>query len=232
MTQSRLTKILAYARAHGLKAGLEVAINFLLPFLIYSSLRGAIGDVRALMAASGPPILWSVVEFIRQRKVDAIAILVLTGIALSLLAFAGGGGVKFLQLRENLVTGLVGLIFLGSAAIGKPLIYQLARAGTRRAAPDRVAAFEALRTDPGFRRALTITTLAWAVGLLAASGLNCVLVFVVSIKLFMLISGPISYATIGLLTAWTIWYVPREKNLAEARAEAAERPRGPPERPI
>jgi hypothetical protein len=27
--------------------------------------------------------------------------------------------VKFLQLRENLVTGLVGMIFVGSAAIGR-----------------------------------------------------------------------------------------------------------------
>jgi hypothetical protein len=40
--------------------------------------------------------------------------------------------------RETLVCGLVGLIFLGSAAIGRPLIYPLARAGVRRRAPDKV----------------------------------------------------------------------------------------------
>jgi intracellular septation protein A len=130
--ETRLTRGLAYARAHGAKVGLEAAVNFILPFLIYSYSRGRLGDAPALMAASAPPILWSVAAFIRERKLDAISILVLSGIALSLLAFAGGGGVKFLQLRENLVGGLVGLLFLGSVAIGKPLIYALARAGARR----------------------------------------------------------------------------------------------------
>ena len=85
-----------------------------------------------------------------------------------LLAFAGGGGVKFLQLRENLVTGLIGLVFLGSAAIGKPLIYQLARAGMRRNTPDKVAEFEALRDNVYFRRSMTIMTLVWGIGLLVA----------------------------------------------------------------
>src|SRR5580704_11582211 len=122
--ESRLSKVAGYVRAHGLKAGLEVGVNFVLPFVIYSSARGALGDVPALIAAGIPPVAWSIAGFIRERKLDAISILVLAGLALSLLAFAGGGGVKVLQLRENLVSGLVGLVFLGSAAIGKPLIYQ------------------------------------------------------------------------------------------------------------
>jgi intracellular septation protein A len=220
--ESRPAKIVAYVRAHGAKAVLEAVVNFLLPFLIYAYGSGRFGAVPALMAASAPPILWSTVEFIRERKVDAISILVLSGIALSLLAFAGGGGVKFLQLRENLVAGLVGLVFLGSAAIGRRLIYQLARAGMRRRAPDQVAAIEALRDGTRFRAAMTVTTLVWGLGLMAACGLNCALVFMLSIKLFMLVSGPISYAALGLLTAWTFWYVPREKRLAEARRATAD----------
>jgi hypothetical protein len=83
--------------------------------------------VRALLASSAPPIAWSLVEFARHRRVDALSVLVAAGIVLSLLAMIGGGGPKFLQLRENLVTGIIGLVFLGSA-----LIYQLARAGMRR----------------------------------------------------------------------------------------------------
>ena len=219
--QSRLAKAAAYARGHGVKLGLEVLVNFILPFVIYSYGRGTLGDVQALMAASAPPILWSIAAFIRERKVDAISVLVLSGIVLSLMAFAGGGGVRFLQLRENLVTGLVGLVFLGSSAIGRPLIYQLARAGVRRRSADAVAAFEALREDLAFRRAMTAATLVWALGLLAACALNCVLVFILSIRQFLLLSSPISYAVLALLTAWTFWYVPRAKRLAEARSTGA-----------
>jgi hypothetical protein len=215
--RSRLGRTADFARAHGAKVGLEAAVNFILPFLIYSYGASRLGSVEALMAASAPPILWSIGAFIRERKVDAISVLVLGGIGLSLIAFAGGGGVKFLQLRENLVAGLVGLVFLGSAAIGRPLIYQLAKAGTRRRSADRVEAFEALRGDGRFRRDMTAATLVWGFGLLAVCALNCALVFVAPIKLFLLISAPISYGALGLLTAWTFWYVPRAKREAEAR---------------
>ena len=219
LTNARLTNTVAFARAHGVKVGLEVMVNFVLPFLIYNYGSGSLGNVRALLAASAPPILWTIVGFIRARKVDAISIVVLSGIALSLLAFAGGGGVKFLQLRENLVAGIVGLVFLGSAALGKPLIYQLARAGTRRRSAD-VEAFEALRDDVHFRRAMMVATLVWGFGLLALCALNCVLVFIVSINHYLLMSAPIGYATLGLLTIWTFRYVPRAKQLAESRRAA------------
>jgi len=38
--------------------------------------------------------------------------------------------------------------------------------------------------------------------------------------LFLLVSGPISYGAIGLLTAWTFWYAPRA--LRRVMADAAE----------
>jgi hypothetical protein len=218
--QSRLSRMAAMARAQGPGAIVEIAVNFALPFVIYSLCSDRLGQVAALMAASVPPILWSIAGFLRERKVDAISIMVLAGIGLSLVAFVGGGGVKFLQLRENLVTGLVGLIFLGSVIIGRPLLYQLVRAGAGRFSPNAAAEVEALRENRRFRRALTLATIAWAAGLLAASALNCALVFVLTIKQFMLISGPISYAAIGVLTVWTSWYVPHEKGLAETRRDA------------
>jgi hypothetical protein len=174
------------------------------------------------MIASTPPILWAIAAFIRERKMDAISILVLSDIALSLLAFAGGGDVKFLQLRENLVTGLVGLVFLGSVAVGRPLIYQLSRSGVRRRAADKVQAFEALRDDTQFRRSMIVATLVWGFGLLATCALNCALVFMLTIKHYLLIGGPINYAMISMLTAWTFWYVPRAARLAALSRAAAE----------
>ncbi len=218
---SKLTGPGSYVRTRGVKTGLEFVFNFILPYLIYSYGNERLGAASALIAASAPPTLWAIIQFIRERKVDAISILVLAGIVLSLLAFFGGGGVKFLQLRENMVTGLVGLVFLGSAAIGKPLIYQLARAGVRRRAADKAAIVEALRDDARFRAAMTAATLVWGVGLVATCAAHCALVFMLSIKQFLLISGPISYVTLGLLTAWTFWYVPRAIRSASARRGGA-----------
>jgi hypothetical protein len=220
--ESRSAKASAFARAHGVKIGMEVLVNFILPFLIYDAGKDRFGDVGALLASSVPPLLWSIVEFIRDRKVDAISILVLAGIGLGLLAFIGGGGVKVLQLRENLVTGLVGLVFLGSAVIGKPLIYQLARAGMRRNTPDKVAEFEAMRDNPYVRRSMMVMTLVWGLGLIASCALSCALVFMMTIKQYLLISAPVSYATMGLLAAWSVWHVRRSRRKGQARQAAAD----------
>jgi hypothetical protein len=215
---SKRALAVGWLRANGWKAALEAVVNFVAPFAIYSFARGELGGVRALMLSSAPPTLWSVWEFIRARKVDALSVLVLAGIVLSLLAFAGGGGVKVLQLRENLVLGLVGLAFLGSAAIGRPLIYQLARAVTRRRSPVQAAVIEGLGQDAGFRRLMMTATLVWGFGLAAICAGCCALVYAVSIKLYLLINGPISYGAMGLLTLWTYWYVRRSKLVGQARA--------------
>jgi hypothetical protein len=210
-TRGERGRLTAWVRAHGPAAALEAAVNFGLPFLIYSFGRERLGDVGALMAASAPPILWSVAEFIRLRKIDALSVLVLAGIGLSLLAFAGGGGVKVLQLRENLVAGLVGLVFLGSAAVGRPLIYLLAKAATRRQSAAKAASLEALGADARFRRMMMTATLVWGFGLVAICALCCALVYALSIKTYLLASGPVSYGLMGLMTLWTYWYVRRSK---------------------
>jgi hypothetical protein len=195
---------------------IELLVNFLLPYVIYVKAEAGIGQVHALLAASLPPIVWSVIEFARKRRVDAVSILVLAGIVLSLLAFFGGGSARFLQLRENLVTGLIGLAFLGSAAIGHPLIYQLARAGKLRKSQAEAERFEALRDKQHFRRGMTIMTLVWGFGLLAQTIVACMLVFRISIRHYLVVSPIIGYGTMGGLALWTFWYVKRMKRRGAA----------------
>src|SRR5437762_1682155 len=161
----RLTsRVMAYIRKNGSHLASEALVNFILPFAIYNYAQAPLGDVRALLASSVPPMLWSLVEFARHRRLDALSALVVAGIALSLVAMLGGGGAKFLQLREKLVTGVIGLVFLGSALIGKPLIYELARASMRRKSEDEAQQFEALQVHAGFRRTMTVMTLVWGLG--------------------------------------------------------------------
>jgi len=211
-------KVQAFLRNNARTVVVEGLVNVVLPVLLYSELRGAYGDVRALLASSAPPIAWSVVTFVRRRRLDAMSMLVVAGIALSLLAFVGGGGVRFLQLRENLVTAVIGLVFLASAAIGKPLIYQLARAGMARKSSAEAEQFERLRDNVRFRRSMLVMTLVWGFGLLAQTALACVLVFVLSIRTYLIVSPLLGYGALGALALWTFWYAQRQKRRgAEAR---------------
>jgi hypothetical protein len=201
--------------------GVEALVNVVAPYVIYSYAKASLGDVHALLASMVPPIVWSLVEFARRRRIDGVSILVILGIALSLVAFAGGGSVKFLQLRENLVTGLIGLIFLGSAAIGKPLIYQLARAGAMRKSNDAAHELEALKDNPHFRRAMTFMTIVWGAGLVAETALACAQVFMMSIQTYLLVSPIVGYGTMGALGLWTFWYSKRAQRIGAARRAAA-----------
>jgi hypothetical protein len=201
-----ISRALALLREHGPGFATDIGVNAVLPLIIYSATSARLGQVDALIASSIPPILWSIVEFARRRRIDALSVLVLAGIALSLLALAGGGSVRFLQLREKLVTGVIGTVFLVSAAIGRPLIYELARANALRKSPADASAMEELRDEPAFRRSMTVITLVWGFGLIADVLVAIVLVFSLSIREYMVVNSVLGYAVMGALALWTFWY--------------------------
>lgn len=210
-----------WARANGIRVGLELTVNFALPLLVYNYAQPYWGDVGGLLASSAPLILWSIAEFARHRRFDALSMLVLAGILLSLLAFIGGGSAKFLQLRENLVSALIGMIFLGSAAIGRPLIYMLAKAGLARKSRAEAEAFAAKRDGVRFQRVMMNMTLGWGFGLVASAALSCILVFALSIREYMIVSPIVGYATMGGLALWTVLYKRRAERRARVGASEA-----------
>jgi hypothetical protein len=216
-----IARITVYLPKNGVHLLIEALVNFILPFVIYNYAEAPLGQVRALLASSAPPIAWSLVEFARHRRVDALSLLVVCGIALSLLAMIGGGGVKFLQLREKLVTGVIGLAFVGSALIGKPLIYELALATRRRKSAAEAEEFEALQAYAGFRRTMMVMTWAWGLGLLADVAVAVVLVFALSIREYLIVNPILGYGTMGALSLWSFVYAQRAKRRGEARRAAA-----------
>jgi hypothetical protein len=216
----KVRNVLPFLRKNALGAAVEILVNIVLPYVIYMMTKAKFGDVNALLASMAPPVLWSVIEFVRRRRIDTMSIFVLAGIVLSLLAFIGGGSARFLQLRENLVAAVIGLAFLVSAAIGKPLIYQLARAGASRKSPSEAASLEALKDNVHFRRTMTLMTLVWGFGLLAQTAVACILVFTMSIQAYLLISPIVGDAMIGALALWTFWYGKRQQRIGVTRRAA------------
>ena len=227
VNSGRIGRITSWLRKNGTHLLLELALNIVLPFVIYTYAEAPWGAVRALLVSTVPPILWSLVEFARHRRLDALSVLVLAGIALSLLAMLGGGGVRFLQLREKMVTAAIGLAFLGSALIGKPLVYELARATRRRKSEEEAQQFEALQIHAGFRRTMMVMTLVWGFGLLAEFAVSVALMFALSIREYLLVHHVVGYGTMGALSLWSFLYARRAQRRGETRraAEALEEQR-------
>ena len=215
---------IAFLRKNAGGIVIEVLVNFAVPYFIYDLTKANLGDVKALIASSAPPILWSLITFARKRQVDFISAFVLAGIALSLLAMLGGGSVKFLQLREKLVTVVIGLAFIVSALVGRPLIYEFARASMKRGQSAELAAFEARRDDPSFRRTMMVMTLVWGIGLLGDAAVAGALVMVLSIKQYLLVGPVIGYGTQGGLAVWSFLYVRQKRREGASRRglEAAQ----------
>jgi hypothetical protein len=197
------------AWSQGLKLAAQLGINFVLPYLVYVQAERPLGQMPAFIAASALPMLWALLQFTRRRRLDAFSVLALSGIALSVLAYFGGGGVTFLQIRERLVTAAIGLIFLGSAAIGKPLIYQLARARVRTRPASEANAFDAMRESPVFRRTMMILTLVWGTVLVMEAAVSVGLVFVLPIRQYWLVNPILGCGTLSIATAWTYRYAYR-----------------------
>lgn len=204
-------------RRIGPKAAAEIIVNVALPYACYTGLHTQLGDVRALLVSAAPPVIWSLIEFARKRRADALSLLVLLGIVLSLFAFIGSGSARFLLLRENLVPGAVGLVFLGSAAIGKPLMYQLARATAARRGAAAANEIQQLKDNLYFRRTMTLMTLVWGFGLLASMAIAIALVFALPIATYLLVAPFCHYGIAGGLGVWTAWYARRARRIGAAR---------------
>ena len=194
----------------------ELFANFLAPYLVYQLLDAKYGDVAALIASAMPPLLWSVYELIKTRRLDAVSALVVASILFTVGATALGGSARLIQIREALVTGLVGIIFLVSLLMKRPVIFYLARAAMARNTESGARAFEAMWERPGVPRIFRLMTAVWGVGLVFQTFVMCWLAWIWPISRYLLLSPIIGYGIFGLLMVWSLWY--RAKKQAQGRA--------------
>jgi hypothetical protein len=185
----------------------ELAVNFLLPWLIYRWAQPHYGETGALYASAIPPVAWSIIEFIRLRRVDFLSLFVLAGIVLSIVAMMLGGDSRALLIRESFVSGAFGVVFLLSLALRRPLIFYLARATIARQSEDGIARFEAVWAErPALRASLRLMTAIWGAGLTLEMALRVWLAWHLSTERVLLVSPFVSYTIYGALMLWTLWY--------------------------
>ena len=143
---------------------LDFLINLGGPFLVYQLAAGRMSETAALMLSSAPPILWSIGQLIWSRKFDTLSLLVIAGIALSLVATLLGGSPRLLLVRESLITGIFGLIFLGSLLFPRPLLFHLVKTTVAKQGTG-AEAFASKWSIPGFRFTFYLMTTVWGIGL-------------------------------------------------------------------
>lgn len=190
---------------------LDLAVNFLMPWLLYRASRPHVDETHAIMISASAPMIWGLVQFARSRKVDTFSVLSLGGIAVSFAIFALGGSPKVLLVRESLVTGAVGLLFLASALIGRPLMFELFRGIAGSMPGEKLArARELLESNAGapwFRRLMTSMTLVFGIFGIVEMAARIALALALPTERFLLVAPVARYAIAALAMAWIFFFV-------------------------
>ncbi len=179
---------------------LKLLVNGLIPWLVYVVLSPYIGSLMALSVVTIIPLVDNLLYLVRYRTLDAFNVLMLVGFVLSLVMVLLGGSEKLLLMRESLVTVLVGLAFLGSLLLERPLIFHMTSRFSKGVDPEHNWQYRY------FRQVMRRLTLLWGVALVAEAGLKMLLISVLSTSQMLAISSPLFYAVIGLTVVVTIWY--------------------------
>ncbi len=180
------------------------------------------------MATAVAPTVWSLVQFARSGKLDAMSVLVLSWIALSLLVLVLGGSPKVLLFRETLITGLGGLVLIGSAMIGRPLMLVLVRyafasqSGLSTVLPSSVGErargeLESYADKPWFRRVMAATTAVFGLIIVAETVVLGLLVFSLPTEKVLLSRPIVRNAAAGLVLLCDVSVLPSGRTPRRAR---------------
>jgi hypothetical protein len=178
-------------------------LNIVAPFVTYQFATGhGLNETHALLLAAVFPFVGIVSGAIRSRALDPIGAISLAAIVLSVGATLVFSDPRILLAKDSLVTGAIGLAFLGSLLASRPLIFVL---GRRFAAsdPSRLERFDSLWENPRGRASVRLTTIVWGVGLLAEATVRATCAVLLPAQVVLAISPLLSLGTLAVLGLWT-----------------------------
>jgi hypothetical protein len=188
---------------HGLLQ--DVGVNAILPYVTYLVLTGqGVPTVPALAAGAAFPACAACVTIARQRRVAALGVIVLTATAASVVGALWFTDPFLLLAKSSFVTGVIGLVFLGSLTLRRPLVFHLASSG--KGAEARQRSESLWQTEPVYRRVMRRLTAIWAVALLAEATLRLLLIPLLPIAVFLPISEAMWIVFFTAMTAWSWRY--------------------------
>jgi hypothetical protein len=191
------------------------------PLVAYNVLRSAgFSSVSALVLSGVFPAIGVTIGIIQHRRVDALGVLVLAGIAAGAVIGLVSHNARLVLDEGSVPTAVFGLICLGSLGTPEPLMYRLA---VEFIGPDtpKGQEFTGLWQYAEFRRVFRVITAVWGTGFLAEAVARVVIVQNTSTGTALAISKVLPYAVAAVLMAWTFGYGQYQKRKGERLAAAA-----------
>ncbi|MEU0874808.1 VC0807 family protein [Nocardia brasiliensis] len=175
-----------------------VGAYFVMHRLGYSDFAGLLAGT----VLSGAMVL---VEAIRHRRLELFSAILLSVFTFGLVTSLISGDPRMMIVKDSAGTLLIGLAFLISALVGKPLTYLAARKAAVAGGPARVAALEAVyRDNAAKRRMFAMLAVLWGAGLVAEAMIRVVLAYRLPVPTMAWLSPVLMVAVIVPLLAVTV----------------------------
>jgi hypothetical protein len=196
----------------------------LVPYLIYrvTTSRYHLSAVNALLLAALSPAAGTRIEFVRKRQLSVLGVFALGGIAAKVVSALLFHDARLVLISDSLLTGVYGLILLGSVLIGKPVTVVLAT-NMYATSPEQRAQMQQRLQASGVHRHVLILTAMWGIGLLLLLAISVLLTYTLPIATVVLVRPVIDYGVIAALVAGTVAYSSVALRLRQRRQNARER---------
>lgn len=205
---------------------LTIGLNVVAPIVTYNVLTEEHGwsEFAALLVSGVWPVLDTAVMAAWRRKLDEFALVTLVFLLLTaVVSLVGPHTARALLVKDSGVTGLFGLLCLGTLLAPRPLMFYFGRKFATDGTPESTAWWNGLWQYEGFRSTMRTMTLVWGVGYVVEALVRIALAFTLSTKTMVWVSPVLIYGVLGALGLWTAWY--GKRSAAEGRrreAQAAE----------
>jgi hypothetical protein len=200
----------------------SLLVNAVAPVVAYQALTNlGVDSVTALASSAIFPVLGIGWSFARTRRPDIIGVVSLTFILVGVATSLASGDPRFVLVKDSLMTGAFGLLFLGSlVVVPRPLMFYFGRQFSSAGDPARAAVFESMWQSPHFRAVIRVMTIVWGVGYVIEALVRVGLSFLLVVPVFLIVSPLLAFGvTIGLIS-WTVAYARTRirRRAAELRA--------------
>ncbi|MFI6515966.1 VC0807 family protein [Spirillospora sp. NPDC050679] len=210
-------------RAVALNLAPTILFGVVLPFVTYGRLTDhGVGEVNALLIAAAWPAAETLGYFAVKRRVDEFGVMMLVMLLLGALSAVAYNTAELVFVKDSAITGLLGLAFLGSLFLRRPIMFYLGRKFGTDGTAAGLAHWNGLWRHPGFRRTQYLLTGVWGGAFLLEAAARVELAYLLPTDQMVLANSVLPLAVVGALVAWTT-VVAKRGRARSAAAQAAAR---------
>jgi len=163
--------------------------------------------VHALAAGAVFPVAGIILGFVRERRVQALGVIVLTATIASIAGALYFTSPFLALVKGSLLTGALGIAFAVSLFARRPLVFYLASMSAD--AEQRQEAETRWETEPVYRRLMRRITIVWAAALFVEAALRVVLIPLLPVAVFLPVSEAMWICCFVLMIGWSWRYAGR-----------------------